>query len=417
MRQIIQTRVFLLFAIMAFAGVLEVAAQSTSAETIQVLKGTEKVYLDEILRETVELDGHVISLEAGESLSVVQTTGTARKWRLVSSDPLASVKLSSDEETLIAIKKGGRAHIELIDKAGAKIELAGVKRILIDVRDEQSRQITSDTTFLSYRDVRDNFGKRISEQYMVVQITIRNDSAHDQFYLQDISVMLDPRQCRKVQEYLSDIGPYKYEKERTGSGGEEDTIGSERRFKECVDYYFDTFVMPAQMNPVARDIVLGVGDAGFARSKRRIGFSALKFAAELGSVFTGLKLLGPDGVKGFGFLGSTILPSADTAIPDISAAKSTRLRDSMASEATIVNSRDYRVLNIFLPRDRLLSSGSWNNYKISNGKKVNDNAFKLKVYLELFLVAQVKGILITDQAPRITLEPGGGANNLVEFSQ
>ena len=50
-------------------------------------------------------------------------------------------------------------------------------------------------------------------------------------------------------------------------------------------------------------------------------------------------------------------------------------------------------------------------------KKGDDDAHFLKVMLELLTVAAVNGVLITENAPKVEVKPGGGVNSLDFFSK
>jgi len=48
---------------------------------------------------------------------------------------------------------------------------------------------------------------------------------------------------------------------------------------------------------------------------------------------------------------------------------------------------------------------------------MDDESLKLRKLIELFLVSTASGVLISADSPKVTLEPGGGANNLKPFSR
>jgi hypothetical protein len=344
---------------------------------------------------------------------------------LVSSDTSSVAVI--DKTKLLGIQKNMNVTIKVLqgNKEFFIESVSGENRsFIVRVVEESADRITSETTFLSYRDVRDNFGKRIANTYIVVQLTINNQSPNNQFYVQDIGIMLDPSQCTKVDEYFKKIKPYQlgdnYEspKAQNQNISFKDGTSTDEVFTNCLKYYQSKFLIPTPVTPMDRNTVLAIGNAGALRSKRKIGFSAIRFVADLGSVFSGLKLLGSDGIKGFNFLGTNILNSADNALPNVAGSKLENLQKSLPEGPMIVNTRSAKVVNLFIPLDRIFSNQTWREYtKLVKTSDSDDSSFKLKMMTEMFLVSQVEGVLINDNAPKFTLRPGGGLNNVDKLSR
>lgn len=344
-----------------------------------------------------------------------------------------------DNTKLLGIQKNMNVTIQ-IKQGGQEKFIRNVsnkdKVFIVRVVEESPDRITSETTFLSYRDVRDNFGKRIANTYIVVQLTINNKSSNNQFYVQDIGIMLDPSQCTKVDEFFKKIKPYRLGDENSKKVETdvvfEDGTKVDDVFNNCLKYYQSKFLIPTPVTPMDRNTVLAVGEAGALRSKRKIGFSAIRFIADMGSVFSGMKLLGSDGVKGFNFLGTNVLNSADNALPNVAGNKLENLKKALPEGPMIVNTRSAKLVNLFIPLDRIFSNNTWREYaqlvkttdsgecapkskdKTDKSEISNpcESAFKLKMMTEMFLVSQVEGVLINDNAPKFTLRPGGGLNNV-----
>lgn len=389
-----------------------------------------------------------LPISEGETVVFNFDDDFCKDCQLVSSRPDVIAVIGKNK--LYGIRKNISVRITIRQPNGGEVffkgTLDGNNLLTARVVEATSDRITSETTLMSYRDVRDNYGKRIANTYVVVQLTISNQSSNNQFYVQDIAITLDPSQCGKLDEYYKRTKPFWLNLEsgqietkqdafeKLPSALEDDveitkknTPNAQKRaamqnkaqnkqdgvFYDCVDYYKEHFFVPTPVTPVDRDTILAVGKAGEIRSKRRIGFAALRFAADMGSVLTGLKLLGSDGVKAFNFLGTTVYTSADAAIPKVSSEKYENLQKALPEGALIVNIRSSKTVKLFLPLDRFFSNESWNNYRYDvKNKDDDDKAFKLKKWTELFLVSQVDGVLINDNAPRFTLKPGGGLNNV-----
>jgi len=67
--------------------------------------------------------------------------------------------------------------------------------------DDPNTQIIPAPMLLSYREVKDGFGKRIADTYIVVQVNIKNPDIEHQFLLQDLRIVFDPNQCERAGEY------------------------------------------------------------------------------------------------------------------------------------------------------------------------------------------------------------------------
>lgn len=334
---------------------------------------------------------------------------------------------------------------ELQRKRYAELDVKKIELLQQALQECDKNKITAEPTFLSYKTVRDNFGKRIGDSFVVIQINIRNESPTSQFFVQDIAVLLDPNQCQKAAEFYNEVGVVMPRKEnrsiKAGQNGQSQNEESDQedetlpidplvaeqltaaradraksandRLAQCLTYFNEQFAYPTQFSPVARDTVLGVATANLNRSPRNIFFRGLRFAADMGGVLTGLSLLGPDGVKGFNFLGTSVYNSADTALPSISQAKMENLRRTLPEGNVVVSSREAKIYNIFIPTDRFFSKTTWEMYK-KKTNKMDDEALKLRRMIELMLVSSVRGVMISSESPSVTLKPGGGANELRE---
>jgi hypothetical protein len=267
----------------------------------------------------------------------------------------------------------------------------------------EKNKIRTVPMLLSYRTVRDNFGKRIGNSFVVVQVNIQNNSSKNQFYVTDLQVWLDPNQCNKAAEFYKDI---KFKPPETPNAEQVAAFQANPKITACLYKFDEYFQYPIALEPIQSERVIGVGTAAQYRSKRKIGFQALNFIANLSSAFTGLGFLGRDGIKAFGFLGSTIIPSADTAIPNISNGKMENLKNASERETIVVKPNSSKVVNIFIETDSFFSQDTWKYYKASL-KKTDAKALEFRRLLKLFTVSSVDGILISDDTEKVTITSPG----------
>jgi len=256
---------------------------------------------------------------------------------------------------------------------------------------------------LSYKTVRDSFGKRIGESFVVVQVNIQNKSSRNEFYVTDLQVWLDPNQCNKAANFYQNI---KFKLPEKATPEQVAAFETNPNVIACLLNFDKYFQYPIALEPIQSDRVLNVGAAGVYRSRRKIGFAAANFLASLGSVFTGLKLLGRDGVNAFGFLGSTVIPSAETAIPNMSKEKMENLKDALGEETIIVKPNSSKVVNIFIETDSFFNRETFKQYK-STLKNTDENALAFRRMLKLFIVSSVDGILISSDSKKINIPPTG----------
>lgn len=269
-------------------------------------------------------------------------------------------------------------------------------------------KINSEPTFLSYKVVKDAFGRRIAEYYLVVQVNIQNNNSDKRFLVQDVSVAFDPKQCSVMEQYFAKI-------DKTSSS--QFKYADQFPEKECLDSYLKYFGYPMNISPIERETILAAANTEKYRSKRYQLFKAIKFIADVGGGLTTFKLLGRDGISGFSFLGGTVFNSLDGALPKVSEEKRAFLEKSVPQENVIVNSNEAKKLNIFIPADRVFTNESWKIYKRSIKKKTKQtiliDPLDFRRYIQLFMLASSKGVLI-DSNSKTTDSKGGGAKSVIE---
>jgi hypothetical protein len=245
---------------------------------------------------------------------------------------------------------------------------------------DASQKVVAQSTFLSYKTVKDNFGKKFAQSYFVVQVDIRNETLDKQFIVQTVDVVLDPRQCAYAKEYYID-----FEKEK------------------CEAVFKSNFLFMGVPQPIRREEVIATGKADLSRSKRNIGFRVLAFSANVGSILTGFTgLIGRDGIRGINVLGTTATSAANALFPDTSDEKLENLRNALPTEDIIIKSKESRTFNIFLPTERIFWEKPWKNY-IKPARDSDFEAYQLKAVLDLILISSATGVLIDNDAPTVAV--------------
>lgn len=244
-----------------------------------------------------------------------------------------------------------------------------------------TREIVAQSTFLSYKTVKDNFGKKFAESYFVIQVDIRNEKLNKQFIVQTLDVLIDPNQCRN--------GQFLYEPfNRT----------------VCEDTFNKYFIFPSAQQSVRREELIGVGKADQDRSGRNVAFRILGFTASMGTILTGFKgLIGRDGVQGINVLGTTFTEAAKLLFPDRTGEKLENLRNAAPTEDVVIKSKESKTFNVFIPTERVFYSESWKKYKKSAGDSDKDT-YTLKVVLDLLLLSSATGVLVDNDAPTVTVK-------------
>jgi hypothetical protein len=270
----------------------------------------------------------------------------------------------------------------------------GIGDLLVAVEDvDAGRPIVAESTFLSYKVVKDNFGKKFAQTFFVVQVDLRNEKLDKQFIVQNVSVIIDPNQCIGARQIYNNFDQ-----------------------DDCLAIFDTHFVYPTAQFGTRSDEVLGTGKADLNRSNRNVGFRILEFSAAMGTVLSGFNgVLGPDGVKGMNVLGTTVSAAANRLFPNTADEKYESLRKAQLSEDMIIKSKESRTVNIFIPADRIFYDESWKLY-IQSARSATADSYKLKVALDMLLLSTATGVLVDNDAPRVEVRSGDNvANQVTKF--
>ena len=348
--------------------------------TIGVKKGTGVVPLKDALTE--ENGKKVLIIDKSQIVELSTEAGVT-----LQSENEGSVKIL-DNKYLLGITADTEAEI-LVTKDGEKANISDVDKFTVKVKDaDASRQIIAQSTFLSYKTVKDNFGKKFAQSFFVIQVDIRNETLNKQFIVQTLDVIIDPNQCWN--------GRFLYE-------GFNSNL--------CIATFKKYFIFPAAQQGVRREEVIASGKADLNRSNRNLGFRILAFAAGMGSILTGFNgVLGPDGVKGVNVLGTTVSAAANGLFPNTADEKLENLKNAVPTEDVIIKSKESKTFNIFIPTERVFYEDSWKEY-IKPARNSSQDTYTLKAVLDLLLLSSATGVLVDNDAPKVQVKSDDNLKN------
>jgi hypothetical protein len=188
---------------------------------------------------------------------------------------------------------------------------------------------------LSYKEAKDSFGRRVADTYVVVQVTIKNADLSKQYLLQDLTAVLDPNECERAGNFYSKF----------------DVRG-------CQDLYA----------PVERPTLMATASIGQTRNPRNTAIRFLETVGTLSSSLTGFNFIGRDGKAGIGIFNGAFLSSTKSLFPDMTLGQMSRLTEQSYQPNTVIDSRQSKSFDIFIPSDKLFSKETWKLYKQSTGK-------------------------------------------------
>lgn len=361
-----------------------ISAQESAQEsetTIRIVKNGKETAITDVLTEVGGKKFLMIS--KGSLTELIVDTGV----RLKSSKPEAVEILNGN--ILKGKIVGGEAEITAEKDANTPLTIKGVDKLTVKVTDEDvSRQIIAQSTFLSYKTVRDNFGKKFAKSYFVIQVDIRNETLNKQFIVQTLDVLIDPNQCWN--------GRYIYE-------------GFD--YVSCLTTFKKYFIFPTAQQGTRREEVIATGKADLNRSNRNVGFRILAFAAGMGTILTGFNgVLGPDGVKGVNVLGTTVTAATNGLFPNNADEKLENLKNAVPTEDVIIKSKESKTFNIFIPTERVFYRDSWNEY-IKPPQDSSRDTFTLKSVLDLLLLSSATGVLVDNDAPKVQVKSDDNLQN------
>ena len=240
---------------------------------------------------------------------------------------------------------------------------------------------------LSYKQAKDSFGRRVADTYVVVQVAVKNPDLTKQFLLQDLTAVLDPNECARAAEFYRHFD-----------------------LRGCQDLYAKYFKYPILYAPVDRPTLMATASVGQTRNPRNTAIRFLESVGSLGSALTGFNFIGRDGKAGIGIFNGTFLASTKSLFPDMTVGQMSRLTEQSYQPNTVIDSRQSKTFDIFIPSDQLFSKATWKLYTQST-RKASPDALELRRLLQLVMTVQAQGVHIqsADNEGAGDSPRGGGA--------
>lgn len=243
---------------------------------------------------------------------------------------------------------------------------------------------------MSYSQVKDSFGRRIADNFVVIQVTVTNSDITHQFILQDLMVVFDPNECDKARQFYQQF-----------------------KADACHAQYDKYLQYPIAYAPTSQATLQAVAGMGQYRSPRNFFFKSLDFAATMGGALTGFNFVGRDGKAGLSVFNGTFLTASKSFIPDLTVGQLTQLNDQAYRPNTLVENKEAKTYSVFLPVNQLFTKENWDAYRHGGFDKKerakNEAALELVRIMQLTLTAKVSGIAIQPVANQPT--PDSGANS------
>lgn len=235
---------------------------------------------------------------------------------------------------------------------------------------DDNDQVIPAPSLMAYDHVKDNFGRRIADGYVVVQVQIKNPDIAHQFLLQDLRVVFDPNECDNAKKFYTHLD-----------------------IQDCRARYDKYLTYPIAYAPMSQPTLTAVAGVGQFRNPRNVLFRSLDFLATMGGALTGFNFVGRDGKAGLSVFNGTFLTASKTFLPDLTVAQLTNLSDLSYKPNTLVENKDSKMYCIFIPTNQLFSKETWKLYKQST-KDSSTEALKLRQFLQLVLTVTASGIHI-----------------------
>jgi hypothetical protein len=266
------------------------------------------------------------------------------------------------------------------------LQTAGNRQIAAVAPTDSDDQVIPAPTLMSYQEVKDNFGRRIADSYLVVQVNIKNPDIAHQFLLQDLRVIFDPNECDNAKEFYEHLD-----------------------VQACRVQYNKYLRYPIAYAPISQSSLQAVAGIGQNQNPRNVLFRSLDFLATMGGALTGFDFVGRDGKAGLSVFNGTFLTASRALFPDLTVGQLTQLTEQSYKPNTLLESKDSKTYCIFIPTNQLFAKETWKLYK-QKPKDSSPEALELRRFLQLVLTVTASGVHIQQAAGSSeTNVTGGGA--------
>jgi hypothetical protein len=209
--------------------------------------------------------------------------------------------------------------------------------------------------------VRDAFGRRISNRFVVLQVTISNPSERFQYLLHDVSldlskIVVDPNTARGYLAVLA-TSLRELESARTEAAKGPtslDTANAVRKVDRQIEELREKHEL--RLSSLELGVVRGVAEKGQLSDPRNFVFRLLRGIGTLAAGFMGVTSLGASYAPSVAFFNGPGLTAYNEALPDFTVNQMNRLNDLAYRSNTVIPRQQAKVMVAFLPQSLMMDN-------------------------------------------------------------
>jgi hypothetical protein len=239
-----------------------------------------------------------------------------------------------------------------------------------------SRYINTYVSVIDPNIAEDIFGKRISDRFVVIQVTISNKNSDFQFLIHDVSLDLTKvfgkntiynlaaeawDRCRCMNACMattkSAANPTKTTDKKAGVQTTEAQEARQKRLAACRTECADTCTAPRvifELSSLELSLIRGVAEKGQAQDKRNKILRYLEGAGTVAASFIGFAGVGPKYSDFMAIYNGDVLSAYRHIYPDFTINQMNRLSDSAYKSNTLIPKEQAKVIVAFIPQAMFL---------------------------------------------------------------
>lgn len=214
-------------------------------------------------------------------------------------------------------------------------------------------------TLVDPENVHDIFGRRISQRYIALQVTVENLSSQHDYLIHDVSldlneVFLDPsgksvaatNDSNKNQDNKGAARPDVKQRQK-GPPLQTQTVAVEKSLARPYRY---------RLSSLELALMRGVAERGQGQDRRNLSLRALRGLGSLAAAFLGVTTLGSSYAPAVAMFNGPLLTSYGDVFPDYTINQNNRLNDSAYRANTLVPKGQSKALVVFIPQATFLTN-------------------------------------------------------------
>jgi len=230
-------------------------------------------------------------------------------------------------------------------------------------------------TYVSVMDpniVEDVFGKRISDRFVVIQVTISNKNTNFQFLIHDVSLDLKNVFGQKIADDVDKEAAAQCQScaescmSRGQPRSEETPKQSATRFDQCkanCGRVCSSGRIRFELSSLELSLIRGVAEKGQAQDRRNKILRYLEGAGTVAAAFIGFAGIGPKYSDFMALYNGDFLAAYRHVYPDFTINQMNRLSDSAYKSNTLIPKEQARVIVAFIPQAMFLRPEQRKNFR------------------------------------------------------